>query len=454
MKALAEPFSSSQDALISWVLGRVVAHVPACAGDGLTSLCLPLPEQIEIALAPGLNEPWAWVRPNEGPRLLGDGTAFSRRLDSSAELPGAVKALSWRVIDPLAGGVEPAVFLGHSFSEEDGLGFPAAYLTVPTLLLRELAGKTCLIFSHSGTKDVTALEALWSEAATRVLTGLQRPLVPRPEHRLRRVSEDPDRTHYLARVGAARAAVAAGRIEKVVISRRLKVEADHVFDPVLLSASLAERYPACAILCASFGSRVLVAASPERLVSHAHGRAESIALAGTAPRAMNTPFPDHRLLSSDKDRIEHAPVVRHVAGVLSALCDGVSVPDAPELMELGGLQHLATPISGRLKPGVGLLDVATALHPTPAVAGWPRADALAMLDDLGETREGWYSGAMGWMDRSGDGELSVILRCAVLDGNTAVLAAGGGIVAASNPEAELAETELKLAAMLDSLKVA
>jgi len=123
-------------------------------------------------------------------------------------------------------------------------------------------------------------------------------------------------------------------------------------------------------------------------------------------------------------------------------------------MPVGGLQHLWTPIRGRLRPDIALLDLAARLHPTPAVAGMPLEPARAMLRRLGERRRDWYTGAAGWVDRAGNGDLAVVLRCAILDGHQAQLSAGAGIVAASEPEAELAETELKLGAMLDCLRTA
>jgi salicylate biosynthesis isochorismate synthase len=117
------------------------------------------------------------------------------------------------------------------------------------------------------------------------------------------------------------------------------------------------------------------------------------------------------------------------------------------------VQHLWSPVRGKKKPNTGVLDLAARLHPTPAVGGSPRTEALDWLSQQGESRRGWYTGAFGWMDASGDGELSVVLRCGVVKENHVDLFAGAGIVAGSDPSQELAETEWKLLTMQGALQV-
>lgn len=457
MMPFPAPFPSQdipREEILSWLRQRVAGQESAIRrqDDGLFSLTLTLPWMVQVALPSGLDDLWFWSRARDEVALLGHGSAFCRDCADREELARAVRSLAWSHLDPDGTGTEPSAFLGHAFNDADAMGLPPARLVVPRILLRAIRGQCSLILSHDGPSG--APEA-WIAAAERMFAALERPRDPGPASPLTRLETVPDEALYRARVEAARAAVSQGRLDKLVLSRRIRVRGVHAFDPARLAMSLSARYPECAVLAASFGRRVLLAASPEKLASRRGTRIESLALAGTAPRSENTAFPDRRLLASGKDRIEHLPVVRHIAAVLRDLCrEEPVVPAEPVLMELGRLQHLATPVSGRLKQGVDLLDSVHALHPTPAIAGWPRPEALAMLDELGEERGGWYSGAMGWIDRAGDGEMSVILRCCVLDGDEAVLAAGGGIVAASTPDEELAETELKLAAILDSLKVA
>ena len=120
-------------------------------------------------------------------------------------------------------------------------------------------------------------------------------------------------------------------------------------------------------------------------------------------------------------------------------------------MSLRFLQHLWTPISGRLRPGIGLIDAVTRLHPTPAVLGSPPQAAIDWLRDTGERRDGLYTGVAGWIDRDGNGDAAVVLRSAYFEDRTAVLWAGAGIMADSDPRAEFAETEMKLASLMEVL---
>jgi isochorismate synthase EntC len=143
-------------------------------------------------------------------------------------------------------------------------------------------------------------------------------------------------------------------------------------------------------------------------------------------------------------------VVAAIAAALGPLCDALEVPGTPEARVLRDVIHLATPIRGRLAADTHILELAAALHPTPAVGGVPRDRALAFIAGH-EPPRGWYAAPVGWFDRAGDGELAVALRSGVLRGATAHLFAGGGIVVGSDPEAELAETALKLRPMLAAL---
>ena len=159
-----------------------------------------------------------------------------------------------------------------------------------------------------------------------------------------------------------------------------------------------------------------------------------------------------RLLNCRKAQHEHSLVVDSIQSALAPLCRELALPDTPAVVKLRNLQHLWTGIKGTLRSGVSLLDAARRLHPTPAVAGTPTATACRWLQDHENLARGWYSGIVGWLQPNGDGELSVLLRCAVLQGRSAELFAGAGIVADSDPQAELQETEIKLRAMLEAMQ--
>jgi isochorismate synthase EntC len=156
-------------------------------------------------------------------------------------------------------------------------------------------------------------------------------------------------------------------------------------------------------------------------------------------------------LASTKDRGEHRIVRDEIMRRLEGFTEMIDMPAAPVVDRFTNVQHLATPIAGRVPAGVSTLDLAGALHPTPAVGGHPTPAALALMSKLEVIDRGWYAGGIGWVDAAGDGELAVALRCALVRGEAAVLFAGNGIVADSDPEAEVAETRLKLSPLLDLL---
>ena len=202
--------------------------------------------------------------------------------------------------------------------------------------------------------------------------------------------------------------------------------------------------------------RTLVGASPELLISRFGDEIRANPLAGSAPRA-GDPSEDRRnaerLGTSPKDRQEHAIVVEDVFRALNPLCRELTYDRDPQLLATANVWHLSTRFRGVLKdPSVTSLDLARALHPTPAVCGEPRDEAMRTIRELEPVPRGAYAGAVGWMDATGDGVWALALRCAELNGSTARLFAGAGIVADSDPAAELDETERKFRAFLDSLR--
>jgi isochorismate synthase len=179
-----------------------------------------------------------------------------------------------------------------------------------------------------------------------------------------------------------------------------------------------------------------------------------MALAGSAPRGA-TEEEDQRLgnelLQNLKNQEEHRVVVTTIHDVLANSCSRVWVADTPHLLKLKNIQHLETAITGSLLPGHSILEAIEDLHPTPAVGGFPRQSALAAIRAYEQLDRGWYAGPIGWIGASGNGEFAVALRSALVDGNQATLFAGCGIVAASQPESEFAESCLKLEVMLRGL---
>jgi len=247
-----------------------------------------------------------------------------------------------------------------------------------------------------------------------------------------------------------------GQLSKVVLARDLYATAARDLDIRVMLRRLAGRYPDCY----TFACANLVGATPELLIRRQDDDISSLVLGGTAPRAQD-PAEDARLgaalLASAKEREEHEYAVVGVRSVLADRCDRLEVESGPSLMRFANVQHLATWITGRLdsrQPASdhSVLALADALHYTPAVCGTPAEAAMEMIRDLEAMDRGRYAGPVGWVDARGNGEWGIALRCAEVDGSRARLFAGCGIVAGSDPAAELAETQAKFAVMQFALE--
>jgi salicylate biosynthesis isochorismate synthase/menaquinone-specific isochorismate synthase len=218
--------------------------------------------------------------------------------------------------------------------------------------------------------------------------------------------------------------------------------------------TLRAAFPSCYCWCVGTPELAFVGASPELLVRRDGARAQTVALAGTTRRSADPAVDDHlgeQLLRSAKDRSEQAIVARRIERTLEPVSLWVAAAEEPGLAKVQNVQHLATPIRAQLARPLGTVELAGLLHPTPAVGGEPGAAAEPMIPALEGLDRGWYAGAVGWTDLAEDGEFCVALRCALLRGRTAHLYAGCGIVADSVPADELAESEVKLEALIPLL---
>ena len=262
---------------------------------------------------------------------------------------------------------------------------------------------------------------------------------------------------YERAVGVAVERIRAGALKKVVLARTLRVEAKRELDPYQLLRRLRAVEPAGYTFAMDLEEgRTLVGASPELLISRFGREVRANPLAGTAPRfgdANEDRAAAEALGSSAKDRQEHAIVVEDVFRVLHPLCEEFYYDRDPQLLATANVWHLSTRFRGTLKlPVPDALELVAALHPTPAVCGEPREEAMRLIRELEPIPRDAYAGAVGWMDANGDGVWALALRCAELRGDTARLYAGAGIVADSDPAAELDETERKFRAFLDALR--
>ena len=251
-------------------------------------------------------------------------------------------------------------------------------------------------------------------------------------------------TQWQRAVAAAVTRIKAGELSKVVLARDVRATAMDPIDPRVLLRRLAARYPDCY----TFACSGLVGATPELLVRREGKRISSLVLGGTTARrggAEADATAGAALLASEKETEEHRYTVISVADALAPLCGSLSVDPGPSLLALANVQHLATWVSGRLAGDRSALQLAAALHAaTAAVGGTPPDRALRLIRELERMDRGRYAGPVGWLDADGNGEFGLALRCAEIDGPRARLFAGCGIVAGSDPEAELAETHAKL----------
>jgi menaquinone-specific isochorismate synthase len=240
-------------------------------------------------------------------------------------------------------------------------------------------------------------------------------------------------------------------LRKVVLARELLVEADTPFDRAAVLARLRAAYPGCFL----FHVDGFLGASPELLVGRSGDVVRAQPMAGTAPRG-GDPTADARLgaalLASPTYRHEHQFTIDMVHDTLLPWCSYLDYEAEPSVVGMANVQHLATLVEGRLShPAPSILELVAALHPTPAVNGWPRDLAYDWIADHEGFDRGRYAGAVGWVDGRGNGTWAVSIRCADISGTTARLYAGNGIVADSEPATELAETQAKLQAVLSAL---
>lgn len=275
----------------------------------------------------------------------------------------------------------------------------------------------------------------------------------------------PDLTVHRRRVQTAldRLRDPANPLQKVVLARALRLAADGPMDPLLILHRLIRSDPAAfAYLAdlspAGYAGTALVGASPELLVARRGEQVTCRPFAGSAPRSAD-PRGDAdaaaALAASAKDRHEHQLVVDTMRSCLEPLCDHLEVAAEPELSSTAALWHLSTPIRGTLRQSsTTAMDLALALHPTPAVGGVPTAAAITLIDEL-EGGRGFYAGAVGWCDAAGDGRWVVAIRGAELsaDRRCALARAGGGVVAESDADDEVAETTTKFRTILSALEV-
>jgi menaquinone-specific isochorismate synthase len=444
-------------------LGQAPAHAPRHA---LVSLILALPQQPNaIAQLPGAQ--FQLLHPDGEGLRAGYGVAA----EWQAEGPDRLTTLAavardwpglWQQQDPDGTGLRAFALLGFAAApdplppREDQL--PNALLWVPDIGLRQSHGQAALVFNAPQSQSRASVQARWNERLEELVPRLfAPPRRPALVTELRADFAEPEREDWTRLVEQALARIAAGELQKVVLSRRLQVSGSRAFDLDRLLDVLSTIFPSCQIVNLRRDGSNFVAATPERLLQ-LDGRQLAVdAIAGTAGRS-ECDDRDQRLgeelLCCEKNLREHDFVVDAVRQALTPCCRAIQVPRHPSLMRLRNAQHLWSPITGEAEPRVDLFDLAGQLHPTPATNGEPRHAAHQWLRRHEPFSREWYTGVAGFIEPGKGAALWVLLRCARLQAARAELYAGAGIVAGSDPAAEWEETEAKLAAMLTALRFA
>lgn len=398
------------------------------AGTGLAVRTVAVPDPGDLVTLLPQPAALAWIRGGEG--LAGWGEAARIELPAGEDRFAAGEKLlraifDTAVVDDQVGlpGCGPVAFGSFTFDPAS----EGSVLVIPSAVAGRRGGRAWLTTIGEG-DPLTQVQPVAMPSGIRWHDGS----ISAPQH--------------VRAVAAAVARIRAGDLQKVVLARDLHATAAAPLDVRALLRRLAARYPGCY----TFSCAGLVGATPELLISREGADARSLVLAGTAPRgatAAEDAALGAGLLASAKDAEEHRYSVDSVRDVLAPLCERLTVDAIPFLLRMADVQHLATAVQGTLTRETSALALAGALHPPAAVCGTPTAAAMELIRELEGMDRGRYTGPVGWVDARGNGEWGIALRCAQIDGSRARLFAGGGIVAGSDPEAELAEAHAKFRPM-------
>ncbi|HSU79847.1 MAG TPA: isochorismate synthase [Candidatus Angelobacter sp.] len=374
-----------------------------------------------------------------------------------------IKAQWERVLTHWAGsreeaGTGPVLVGGLSFDPANPhvsrwSGFPEAGFSIPTFLLTQKKDNTWLTVNTwvEGTTDTDQLSAELIARKNDLLK--EQPVDFYATSWIKQVN-DLNTDAWKSSVKTATTKIANRELEKVVLAREVEIQGNTHFSLPSILKSLADNQQMSYIFAFERGDKCFIGATPERLIERRGTTLYTGALAGTAARGRSQ-AEDRRLendlLRDTKNRGEHDFVVKMICEAMANFTEELTFPDRPEVLKVKDVQHLYTPISGRAKRQVSLLDIVEKLHPTPALGGQPREKALELIQQLEDFNRGWYASPIGWLDAEGYGEFAVAIRSALIKDDRAWAYAGCGVVEASDPDEELEETHLKLRPMLAAL---
>ena len=427
----------------TWELDRnpdLIDLVSAARDHGHEVLLIerPMPDAVSVA---ALGKAFDLVAAKGGV-MLEDADGKTVDFEAGENRLAAASRLWRRVCASLGGPIAAGGFAYRPDRDPGGpwSGFPSLLLRVPELAVSRVRGRT---YATAMTADADRLLELNA-------TGVRAPAARKLE-----VTPVRNPLAWTAAVESAAARLRGGAAAKVVLAREVLARGDGVVSAAMVARSLRAAYPSCfTYLITGADGTAFAGASPELLIRRSGDRAFAQPMAGSVARGA-TDAEDERLArqleDSAKDAVEHRVVSEFVVEALRPFARSVSARPA-EVVRFTNIQHLATSVNVELAhPPASALELAAALHPTPAVGGWPRDAADALIDELEGMERGWYAGAVGWIDGRGDGEFAVALRCGLLWEDGARLYAGVGVMPDSDPARELEETELKFKALLTAL---
>lgn len=356
--------------------------------------------------------------------------------------------------------LQPILFGGFSFDPLNQLQsewdvFPSAFFAVPSfqLVIRDDRVFVSIHLVTTGNESRAMFDELRKErddlihsAQVKELKTYAKPVLVDMKERFKE--------SYLAAVSHVTKLIHEKEAHKVVIARSLELSFKEEVTSPSAMYHMSKEQPESFLFGLELEDNLFFGATPERLVKVDKQKALSTCLAGSVRRG-ETAIEDQQLgkelLIDPKNREEHQYVVQMISSIFEGYCDEVKVSNQPKLMKVRDIQHLYTPVEGRLKRGQGLLQLVQELHPTPALGGEPRKDAMSVIRMVEQMNRGYYAAPIGWIDAEGNGEFAVAIRSALLNQDRAYLYAGGGIVADSNPDSEYAETLVKFRPMLRTL---
>lgn len=465
------PLTLDSDTLVS-LLAETATRASRRKGRTVASVTVPVECEDPVAVvfaSRRATDPWfCWEQPDRGVVIAALGqvrTVTARGPGRFREVAAECAHLSGQAVvsppadDPAStSAVTAPLWVGGFAFEDSGArdshwsSFEPASMVLPEVCFTGAAEDATMtvnmIVGRGSDPDEVA-----AAAAVRVasLTGDSLPMLdPHPTHRPS-IESSRSPGEFERSVSEAASRIGSGEIEKVVLAREVVVRSRSAHDPAAIFSALREGFPACFNFCVGTGEAAFIGASPELLVRCTGRTVSTVGLAGSTRRSSDPAVDDHlaeKLLTSPKDRAEQGLVTERIVKSLSRISVWVEAAEEPGIVKVANIQHLATPVVAQLSQPRTAIELAGLLHPTPAVGGEPWKRAARVMAEVEGLDRGWYAGPVGWMDGSGDGEFCVALRSALLRDREARLFAGVGVVAESDAASELAETEMKLGALL------